>query len=305
MAGRKRSISLFLMDGDVKGTIKITTKPWNGLLLRIPRDRLYDCGERDEMKYSSIYFLVGPSNKGDIPTVYVGQVGMRGILKRLTEHDKNPEKSFWTEAIVLTTNDNGLGATELNYLEHIFYVLAMKSKRCVVHNALEPNPGNVNEETVSELEETVELTQNILELLGYKFFTQSTHENTEVEEIATEEAVERPESSEITVDYNKKIGRFVAEEVAELLKSGRVPAKEIKNLTSLEYCKKTFKKKVYYPVLIEWPENVEKSSLTLINGYSRYYSDIVIPVHNKRYLLSSQWYRESYDALIAWYKKYV
>ena len=208
MAGRKRNINLFLMDGEANGIIKITTKPWNGLLLRIPRDRLYGCGERDEMKYSSIYFLVGPSDAGNVPSIYVGQVGMRGILKRLTEHDKNPDKRFWSEAIVLTTNDNGFGATELNYLEHTFYRLAVNSKQCVVKNAVEPTPGNINEETESEIAETVELTQIILESLGYKFFTLPT--TAELPALPTQNEEPLPAVIEpLPLNRNKKIGKFV------------------------------------------------------------------------------------------------
>lgn len=303
MAGRKRNINLFLMDGEANGIIKITSKPWNGLLLRIPRNRLYGCGERDEMKYSSIYFLVGPSDSGNVPSIYVGQVGMRGILKRLTEHDKNPDKKFWTEAIVLTTNDNGFGATELNYLEHTFYRLAVNSKQCVVKNAVEPTPGNINEETESEIAETVELTQIILEALGYKIFTSPTTIATPALQPQIEEPV--PAATEpLPLDKSKKIGKFVYEDVVTLLNSGRVPAPEIQKLTSLEYCKNTFKKKINYPVLVEWPDNIDKKSIVFLNGNNRYYSDAVILSGGKRYLISSQWYKETYDYLVAWYMQY-
>lgn len=305
MAGRRRNINLFLMDGEANGIIKITTKPWNGLLLRIPRDRLYNCGERDEMKFSSIYFLIGSSGSEGLPSVYVGQVGIRGILKRLTEHDKNPDKDYWTEAIVLTTNGNGLGATELNYLEHTFYSLAKKSNNCLVKNAVEPTPGNVNEETESELEETIELTQMILEALGYKIFVPRASISAPVETAITEELISAPQISSSQFSTDKKIGRFVVEDVAKLLQSGRVPFEELENLTSLDYCKKTFMKKVYYPILVEWPEDVEKSSIVIQNGYSRYYSDVVILANNKRYLLSSQWYKETYEYLISWYRNYL
>ena len=296
---RKRNINLFLMDGEANGVIKITTKPWNGLLLRIPRDRLYSCGERDEMKFSSIYFLIGSSNCNTLPAVYVGQVGMRGILKRLTEHDKNPDKNFWTEAIVLTTSsNNGLAATELNYLEHTFYSLASNSKQCVVKNAMEPTSGNINEETESELSETVEITQTILETLGYKFLSVSPNSTTQNIQSVTPKST--PTKATSSLDANKKIGKFAREDLYNLLNSGLVPANEIENLTGLDYCKKTFKKKVYYPILVEWPEYTSQSEVAIIAGYSRYYSDIVLTVGNKRYLLSSQWYKETYEHLLDW-----
>lgn len=305
MAGRKRNINMFLMDGEANGLIKITTKPWNGLLLRMPRNRLYNCGERDEMKYSSIYFLIGPNETGSSPNVYVGQVGMRGILKRLTEHDKNPDKSFWTEAIVLTTSGNGLGATELNYLEHTFYTLAVKSKQCIVKNALEPTPGNINEETESELAETVELTQIILEALGYKFLTESPVSTSPFVQQEPIKPVPVRKKANITFDSNKKIGKFVREDLVKLFESGCVPEEEFENLTQIAYCKNTFKKKVFFPVLVEWPENVPQNEVAIVGGYSRYYSDIVLYCANKRYLLSSQWYKETYAGLLEWCNQYV
>ena len=317
MPGRKRNINLFLMDGEANGIIKITTRPWNGLLLRIPRDRLYSCGERDEMKYSSIYFLIGPSESEGLPSVYVGQVGMRGILKRLTEHDKNPEKNYWTEAIVLTTSDNGLESTELNFLEHTFYNLACNSKQCVVKNAVEPNPGNVKEETISGIEETIEVTRIILEALGYKIFTPTQKcspgalaPSGTSAPVAVTQAAEVKDSStekkfELNLDGNKKIGKFVLEDFVPFLQAGIVPLEEIEKLTSLEYCKKTFEKRVYFPILIEWPEGTDRDAVTMRNGYKRYYSDVIIQLGNKRYLISSQWYRETYAPLLAWCKQFI
>ena len=317
MPGRRRNINLFLMDGEANGIIKITTRPWNGLLLRIPRDRLYSCGERDEMKYSSIYFLIGPSESEGLPSVYVGQVGMRGILKRLTEHDKNPEKNYWTEAVVLTTSDNGLESTELNFLEHTFYTLACNSKQCVVKNAVEPNPGNVKEETISGIEETIEVTRIILETLGYKIFTPAREGSsaplvptgTTAPVVAVKAADVNggatEKKAEFKLDDSKKIGKFIHEDFVPFLQAGIVPLEEIEKLTSLEYCKKTFEKRVYFPILVEWPENTERDSVASINGYRRYYSDVVIHLGNKRYLISAQWYKETYAPLLAWCKQYI
>ena len=310
MAGRKRNINLYLMDGEPKGIIKITTKPWNGLLLRIPREKLYDCGERDEMKFSSIYFLIGSNESEDLPAVYVGQVGMRGILKRLTEHDKNPDKGYWTEAIVLTTSDNGFEATELNYLENTFYTLALNSQKCEVKNAVEPNPGNVKEENICGIEETIEVTRIIMELLGYTFFTPASSTSvkqpkTVVQQAPMVTAVAPLVENNFNVDTSKKIGKFVCEVFVKLLQSGLVPVADIKNLTSFDYCKQTFKKKIYYPILIEWPENSTRDEISIIKGYKRYYSDITLHIENKRYLLSSQWYDETYEYLIAWCKKFI
>lgn len=56
--------------------------------------------------------------------VYVGQAGVRkngeGILFRLQEHKRNPDKDYWTEAVVFTTSNNSFGPTEISYLENRF-----------------------------------------------------------------------------------------------------------------------------------------------------------------------------------------
>lgn len=52
----------------------------------------------------------------------IGQAGARkngeGILNRLQEHKRSPEKDYWTEAVVFTTSNNSFGPTEISYLEN-------------------------------------------------------------------------------------------------------------------------------------------------------------------------------------------
>ena len=82
--------------------------------------------------------------------VYIGQAGARkngeGILNRLQEHKRNPEKDYWTEAIVFTTSNNSFGPTEISYLENRFCNLAIQANRYEVKNGNDPTPGNITEE---------------------------------------------------------------------------------------------------------------------------------------------------------------
>lgn len=106
--------------------------------------------------------------------VYIGQAGARkngeGILNRLQEHKRNPEKDYWTEAIVFTTSNNSFGPTEISYLENRFCNLAIQAKRYVVKNGNDPTPGNITEEKESELEEFIDNAKIIMGTLGHKFF---------------------------------------------------------------------------------------------------------------------------------------
>lgn len=174
MAIRGKSINLFLMDGEPTGRIKCTLANWTGLAYRIPRTALDLCKERDDLKQSGIYFLFGTSDQTGNTVVYVGQAGARkngeGLLYRLQEHKRNPDKDYWTEAIVFTTSNNSFGPTEISYLENRFCGLALAANRYEVKNGNDPTHGNITEEKESELEEFVDYARIVMGTLGHKVF---------------------------------------------------------------------------------------------------------------------------------------
>lgn len=108
------------------------------------------------------------------PVVYIGQAGVRkngeGILYRLQEHKRNPDKDYWTEAVVFTTSNNSFGPTEISYLENRFTNMAVAAKRYLVKNGNEPTPGNITEEKESELEEFIDYAKIVMGTLGHKVF---------------------------------------------------------------------------------------------------------------------------------------
>lgn len=174
MAVRGKSINLFLMDGESTGRIKCTLSNWTGVAYKIPRTALDLCKERNDMKQSGIYFLFGTSDDTGKNVVYVGQAGARkngeGLLYRLQEHKRNPNKDYWTEAVLFTTSDNSFGATEISYLENRFCGLALAAKRYDVKNGNDPTQGNITEQKESELEEFVDNARIVMGALGHKVF---------------------------------------------------------------------------------------------------------------------------------------
>lgn len=174
MATRGKSINLFLMDGDASGRMKCTLANWTGVAYKIPRTELDKCKERDDLKQSGVYFLFGTSDETGKGVVYIGQAGARkngeGILNRLQEHKRNPEKDYWTGAIVFTTSNNSFGPTEISYLENRFCNLAVEANRYEVKNGNDPTPGNITEEKESEMEEFIDYAKVIMGTLGHKLF---------------------------------------------------------------------------------------------------------------------------------------
>ena len=174
MATRGKSINLFLMDGDPSGRIKCTLANWTGVAYKIPRTELEKCKGRDDLSQSGVYFLFGTSDQTGESVVYIGQAGVRkngeGILYRLQEHKRNPDKYYWTEAVVFTTSNNSFGPTEISYLENRFTNLAMAARRYAIKNGNEPTLGSITEEKESELEEFLDYAKIVMGTLGHKVF---------------------------------------------------------------------------------------------------------------------------------------
>ena len=169
---------MFLMDGEVTGKIKCTLSNWTGVIYKIPRIQLGDLKSRDEMKQSGIYFLFGRDEDKQKDVTYIGQATTRkngeGVLLRIQEHTRDIHADYFNDVIILTTQNNSFGPTEISYLENKFTQLAKEAGRYIVKNGNDPNPGNVTEEKESELDEIIENTLMIIGTLGYRVFVPMT-----------------------------------------------------------------------------------------------------------------------------------
>ena len=61
------------MDGTPDGKIKCTIGNWIGVVYKIPIKELDSCREREELKYSGVYFLIGASDKDSEPVILAKQ----------------------------------------------------------------------------------------------------------------------------------------------------------------------------------------------------------------------------------------
>lgn len=198
MSKKAKSINLFLMDGEPTGRIKSTLANWTGVAYKIPRMAIDKCKDRVDLSQSGVYFLLGTEQDKNV--VYIGQAGVRknndGILCRLLEHKRNVDKSYWNEAIVLTTSNNSFGPTEISYLENRFYNIAIEASRVEVKNNVEPTAGNITEEKECELEEFIESAKILVGTLGYRF----------LEPLVEEDISDNEESLLYLVRKNQKSG---------------------------------------------------------------------------------------------------
>ena len=174
--GKGKNFNIFLMDGEVTGRIKCTLGNWIGIAYKIPRIDLEKSKEIQYLNNSGVYFLLS-RNENDEQQVYIGQADVRndgtGVLSRIIEHsikDKEKDEEYFSEAVILTTQNNSFGKTEISYLENRFTNLAKEIDRYYVINKNTPNRSNVTEEKELELEDFIEYSKIILGILGYKIF---------------------------------------------------------------------------------------------------------------------------------------
>lgn len=176
------SVILFLLDGTPTGRIKCSIDGTLTVVFKINKEDLELCKDREELKQAGIYFLFGgTSNKSVKDVVYIGQARVRsngeGLLYRLQEHKRNPEKDYWNEAIAITVKDNSLGETELCYLENYFCTLAQQTNRYIVKNNNTPNCGNISEEKKRALNKIINQIELIMGCLNYKVFVPLKEDN--------------------------------------------------------------------------------------------------------------------------------
>lgn len=178
-----KNFNLFLMDGEVTGRIKCTLSNWTGIAYKVPRPYLEKCKDRQDLKQSGVYFLFGKNDDGD-DEVYIGQAGIRkngeGVLFRVAEHLK--DEIYFSDAVMLTTQNNSFGPTEISYLENRFTNMAIDVDRYKVRNGNDPNPGNVTEEKESELEDFIDYSKMVLGVLGYKIFVPIVDKELKIED---------------------------------------------------------------------------------------------------------------------------
>lgn len=195
-----KNFNLYLIDGDVTGRIKCTLANWTGIAYKIPRSYLNKCEDRQDLRQSGVYFLFGKNDNGE-DEVYIGQAGIRkdgirkdgsGVLFKVFEHLK--DDIYFSEVVILVTQNNPFGLAEVNYLKNRFSDMAIDVDKYRVRNENRLNQENLTEERESELDDFIEYSKLVLGVLGYKLFVPLVKVTVEEKVEENEETVEEKES---------------------------------------------------------------------------------------------------------------
>jgi len=160
-----KTIKIFLIDGDPNGRLTCELSNWTGKGYKIPRVKIKDCNDRDDLNNTGIYLLFGKDNEG-LEQVYIGEAEI--VLKRLNQ--QLTQKDFWHEAIVFISKDENLNKAHIKYLENRLHDIAKSVKRYAVENSVVPTQSSIAESDRAEMEEFIENIKLLVNTLGHKVF---------------------------------------------------------------------------------------------------------------------------------------
>lgn len=160
-----KTIKIFLIDGEPNGRMSCELSNWSGKAYKIPRIKIKECTDRDDLTSTGVYLLFGKDDAGK-DQVYIGEA--ESILKRLNQ--QLTQKDFWNEAIIFISKDENLNKAHIKYLENRLHVIAKSANRYTVDNSTIPTQSSISESDRAEMEEFIEYIKMLVNTLGHKVF---------------------------------------------------------------------------------------------------------------------------------------
>jgi hypothetical protein len=160
-----KTIKIFLIDGEPNGRMSCELSNWSGKAYKIPRVKIKDCSDRNDLTSTGVYLLFGRDDEGK-EQVYIGEA--ENILKRLNQ--QLTQKDFWNEAIIFISKDENLNKAHIKYLENRLHDIAKSANRYKVDNSIIPTQSSISESDKAEMEEFIEYIKMLVNTLGHKVF---------------------------------------------------------------------------------------------------------------------------------------
>lgn len=165
-----RSIRIFLVDGTATGIMTTEIMNWTGKVIVSPRSQLVSLAQRSETKRTGIYVLVGEDPSSPLKDkVYIGESD--NVLKRLTQHNNDPNKDFWNRTVVVISKDENLTKAHVRYLESRLIDITAQAGRATLGNSTSPDTPSLPEPDVADMEYFLEQLQTLLPVLNLPFAT--------------------------------------------------------------------------------------------------------------------------------------
>lgn len=186
MTGAKaKTVQLLLYDGSLSGVINIADSAWNpGEMYAAPRDSINELLNLTDGSRFGVYLLL------DKDTVYIGQA--QDLARRIKQHLAG--KAWWTRVVLLTTIDDSLTRSDIDYLESCLIEKANKAKTLDVDNRNKGNLPKVNKFRKVDLDQYLEEALFLLELIGVSVFQKQSAARAKEKTVVIKQEVEPTET---------------------------------------------------------------------------------------------------------------
>lgn len=163
------SIRIFVADGDPDGLRVVERSNWVGKALVFPRALLASVKQRDELKQTGVYLLLGPREDGEGEMLYIGEGDP--IRPRLEDH--HGKKDFWNRAVCFVAAPGQLNKAHVQFLEARLVQLAKTAKRMPLDNANQPTDPTLSEADRADMSVFLNNLLGMLPVLGIHAFEQT------------------------------------------------------------------------------------------------------------------------------------
>lgn len=163
---RPFSITIFVPDGDPDSLRFVEKSNWTGLGVVFNRTNYKQVVIQEEFNKTGVYVLVGSSDEGGLPTIYIGEGDP--VKERLNKHHR--EKDFWDSAVFFVTKDNSLNKAHVQHLEARLLELAHAAKQCKIDNSQRPLAPTLSKSQTADVESFLLDVLSIFPLLGLGVF---------------------------------------------------------------------------------------------------------------------------------------
>ncbi|MCE7792207.1 GIY-YIG nuclease family protein [Salipaludibacillus sp. CUR1] len=172
-----KTIQIFMPDGSPTSykIAEITTRIVQ--LILIPRNKLTEMGNREEVNNVGVYFLFGRGETDNKASVYIGEA--ENCFERLKQHNRDSNKDFWNVAILAVTKTSSFTKSHVKFLESFCYQEAKKVDRYNVVNGNTPTQSRLSEPMVADLMDNFDTMKTLLSALGYPIFERVANETSE------------------------------------------------------------------------------------------------------------------------------
>ena len=163
-----RSIRIYLVDGDASGLLTAEVMNWSGKFVVAPRTMLKELALREEVSRTGVYILSGPDPENPSQDmIYIGEGD--NVFKRITAHDKDPDKEFWTRCVAVISKDLNLTKGHVRFLESRLIEKGHLSRRARLCNGTAPPLPPMPEPDIADMEGFLSHIELVLPVLGFDF----------------------------------------------------------------------------------------------------------------------------------------